>query len=293
MVTSIKSRSSRSNPRHDPVKATVETETDTETGDQPLNEVEVETKGENGNENVENLPATSAKGFLAAIKKNAKAALRHTTAGGDKMQLIGTIRQHLAEVADIAAEVGEGGTKVEEAASVAAKELYNARMAGTINNEEISAMLGDVFGFRITSTGAQSKTPDGTGKTIRDRVFRIIKAAEYATSGEGDRFFAVLPQDTVAELVESVENDDASIWTVYHDLSELRKGNLPARVPLAFDPKRLGTVALALTEEGAAKNLADNPGLVKAYLAIMDGLEPFGLVDAWIESREEAEAQAA
>jgi hypothetical protein len=232
------------------------------------------------------MPRTPSKGFLNRIKANAQKALKRNAGVNDKMQIVGTIRQHLAEVADLANKVGEEDNAANEAASVSAKELLDASLSGIFSNEEISAMLGDVFGYRETSTGNQSKTPDGMGKAIRDRVFRMVKAADYATSGDGDRFFQPLDQTAVAEIVQRVENNELSIWQAHRDLTELRKGNNPPRIAPAHDPRAIAKIVGGLTEKGAAKVLADSPDLVTAYLGLLDALDLYGIVEAWNDERQ-------
>jgi hypothetical protein len=225
--------------------------------------------------------APPKKNVLQSIQRNVSQAARRKAGVNNKMQIVGVIRQHAAELFDMAASVGTESEKLTEASSNLAGELFNARVSGVFTNDEINGLLGDVFGYRETSTGNPSKTPDGQGKAIRDRVFRLVKANDYSQTGEGDRFFQSLEREEVAEIVAAVESGETSLWTAYDTLTDMRRDNLPPRIDPAYDPKRVAALVGKLTEAGAAEILANNPALCEGYMALLDVLNLYGFIEAW------------
>lgn len=204
-----------------------------------------------------------------------------------KMQHMGTIRQGFAEAFDL---YKEGESKATEARAVSNKVallLYQDRVAGIVSADEGSAVLGDIFGYKPKKDGTPGKTPDGQGEAIRKRVVRAEQAYQHLTGGDGGKFFEGLEADsadkdgnTLAEVVNGLETGEGSIWMAYETFAAIKREHM-TRTNAAFDAKRIASIVEALSEEGAAETLANDPNLVAAYGALIDILSSVG---------EEAEA---
>jgi hypothetical protein len=189
-----------------------------------------------------------------------------------KTQAVGRIRQRLAEAADIVRESGEQSKEAEEISTASAAELYGLMRDGLFTREELTALLGDVFGYRQTPKGETSKTPNPAGDAIRKRVLRLWKAHEIVNNGaEPDNFFKVIPEEDIEEILDQVNSNSLSIWQAYNNLQDV-KNEIAAdnRVPPAFNPDAVAKLVKALSEKGTPQKLADNPALVTAYAALID-----------------------
>lgn len=208
-------------------------------------------------------------------------AIRQSETGNvaaDKISLLGSVRQRLAEAVELSKLGGEKAQEAEDIANVQSLRLYQARlMTGGIDANELSAMLGDVFGFKPKQDGTPGKTPNGLGESIRKRVVRLVGAAEYATSGEGGAFFTNLPPEKVADVVSLVEYRAAhpdepdkgmSIYRAFDKLAEIRKETLAPRPAAWMDPKAIAGFVGKLREPGAVAVVMDTPGLETAYSAL-------------------------
>lgn len=196
-----------------------------------------------------------------------------------KSQLLSEVRQRLAEAADLSTKGDSERKQAEELANNQALRLYQARATGTISADELSGLLGDIFGFKPRRDGTPGKTPEGLGEVIRKRVVRCVGAHHYAT-GQADAgsFFDELPKAKVAEMVGRIDNGGLSIWQAYRNLSELRSQSVN-RPPLAFDPKRIAAMVESLNETGAREKIMSNAALQTAYGALIDTLAIVGQVD--------------
>jgi len=189
----------------------------------------------------------------------------------NKVQVSQEIRQRLAEAADKATQ-GEAG--VAEATTIAdaqAKRLYALRRDGATTAEETSGLLGDVFGYREKKDGSPSKTPNGLGKMIRDRVVRLYNAHEHYMGRDGGSFFEGLPKDETQAIVHQVETGGLTVWDAQKALGDLR-ASVNIRPSLAFDPKRILAIASDLSEEGAASQMKANASLQEAYKELLVSL---------------------
>lgn len=206
----------------------------------------------------------------------------------EKAQMTSEIRQRLAEVHDLEAQ---GGDKAKEAENLAAKQiirLYQARVSGQLSGEETSGILGDSFGYRQKKDGKPSKTPEGLGKAIRDRLNRLVDANEYTSGRTATAFFDGLPVDTTRAVLNSVIAGKASPWDGHKAFSELR-AKVNTRPPLAFDASRVLKIAASLDEEGAVSRFRNNPNLMKAYGELMASLTAIG--DALDQPEVETEGE--
>jgi hypothetical protein len=206
---------------------------------------------------------------------------------GEKVVLLGDVRQKLAMARDLM-DAGEG--QAEEASKVssdAATRLYQARIAGVIQPDEVTGVLGDIFGFKAKKDGTPSKTPNKHGEAIRKRVVRAVNAAEFATSDgkSGGAFFEGMPLDasaeidgetvTVSTVLNRLDNGDTSIWTAYDQIGKIKAGTRQT-VNIAFDPKRISGLAETVSEEAAARHFLESKPLRIAYRKL---LESIGFMD--------------
>lgn len=206
-----------------------------------------------------------------------------------KTQFMGNIRQKLAQVADEAAENGENAAETEALAGTCATQLYFARRNGLISGDELTALLGDVFGYNPKQDGTPGKTPTGNGAAIRKRVVRALQGWDYINGGDGGRFFEGMDKSEVAPVINSIGRtkevngekvpDGPSVWVAYKQLGDI-KSQSTVRTEFAFDPKRIAGLVDKLSEAGARDKLLSNPSLIKAYGALFDQLRILSSVDA-------------
>lgn len=217
-------------------------------------------------------------------------------AAGDvqkKSAFVSTMRQRLAQVADEAKKNGDEAQETEKLAGVCATELYFARRNTVISGDELTAMLGDTFGYKPKQDGTPGKTPMGAGDAIRKRVVRSLQGWDYINGGDGGRFFDGLPVEDVDDIIRSIGRvkkvqegdktftvpDGPSVWTAYKLLGDV-KSQSAVRVEFAFDPKKIAGLVEKLSESGAREKFLTNPSLVKAYGALFDQLRIISHVDA-------------
>lgn len=263
MVTNTKSRQSQS-------------QRSSETGDQPASPKH-------------DVPSVSSrKGMTGA---DLLKAARPTNRMATKQQLMTTVAQTLAEVVDIQAGDVEQNARAEELASSAAFQLFAGQANGLLTADEVTQILGNQFGWRkkgdaksvARNIAEQSKTPFGYGETIRKRITRAVKAHTFAHNPdwEGDNFFKPFQsadngRETVRELIESVNEGELSIFTLYNNLDDERReltANDEAPVNAAYDPKKVLRIVQKLTEEGAVEAFAQNPALLIVYASMTEAIE--------------------
>jgi hypothetical protein len=223
-------------------------------------------------------PATKANLFAIA-----GATVSEKTAR--KLTVMQESRQKLAQAADLYAEGDGKAIEAAEVADSAALLLYQAHAEGLADKSEVSAILGDVFGFKPKADGKPGKTPNGQGEAIRKRVVRLATAADWVANGTSDRFFDGLPKDEIETIVAATEAGNMSIWTAYERFAEVKRENA-IRTNAAFDPKRVAAFVESLSEEGAAAIIAANPALVTAYAALIDVLNAIGEEGAKLATAE-------
>jgi hypothetical protein len=187
-----------------------------------------------------------------------------------KSALLGSVRQHLAELADYDGEAIEADSKRQEMAQGTAFELYQARVDGLITADELSALLGDYFGFKTKKDGSPSKTPDGYGNVLRQRIVRPVAMAEFLDGvSDGGAFFRSLPdeaRDDIESVRNRLDNGQIGLWTAYKELGDIRSENV-SRPKLAIDASRISALADSIGADIAASVTAwqNDDSLVAAY----------------------------
>jgi hypothetical protein len=204
-----------------------------------------------------------------------------------KTQLRQTIRQHLAEVADMAKEAGQTSSAVTAKAAEVGMELLNARISGDLSPAEVSDILGDIFGVKGTGKAvgqvlrpgekSAGKTPAGTGEEIRKRVVRAYAAYDFLNNGPSSatKYFDGMDSDTVQPLFSSLMDDDseATLWSFYNDLGAAkREANDPT--PFHLNPERIAKLATTVGEnvKATAKAINGDSDLKASYAGLLQQL---------------------
>lgn len=190
----------------------------------------------------------------------------------EKLTLLGSVRQRLAQAADAFSDINSEANEATEIAADAAFRLYQAQVNGLLSKDEVSAVLGDAFGYKPKADGTPGKTPAGKGEDIRKRVARLYAASRYVNAGEADAFHKDMPSDGVAQIVGSMEQGGVTIWTAYDSLGKLKAEGRPDAVPPAFNPKTLAAMVEKLTSTGAVAAIGENAALQTAHMALRDAL---------------------
>lgn len=239
-------------------------------------------KPDDNSENVVKLPSKG--NVLGLFSAPAKNSLLH-----EKIANVSEARQRLAQAYDL---YREGDDKADEARAVANKAmltLYQDRIRGIVSKDEVTAVLGDIFGYKAKKDGSPSKTPDGLGEVLRKRINRAVDAHDYVKSipenrdddeplpeGDGGRFFEGLPDTDVQALLSRIGDTDQdaaaiSLWAVYDRTAEIKREHA-SRTEAVFDPKRVAAMAEKLSSPEAVSIFAGNPALVAAYRGLVETL---------------------
>lgn len=205
----------------------------------------------------------------------------------DKMAVMGVVRQGLAEAADL---FKAGTDKEAEAKTVAAKaalSLYQARANNVVSPAEVSAALGDEFGYKLKADGTPGKTPDGQGEAIRKRIVRAAQAHDYVMNGDGGTFFEGLPADEVSSVLAGMEAGNIGFWAAYEAFAEIKREHATKTIP-AFNYKHIAGLVDALSEPGAVDKFVDNKILTDVYVELIDTLKILGEAAAAAKAKTKA-----
>lgn len=215
---------------------------------------------------------------MRLVRPSEKYRMVNTSETAEKVLLLSSATQSLAHAFDLYQE-GEGKAKeATEIASKAAFALYQARTTANTSADEVSAKLGDVFGFKANKDGKVSKTPDGQGEAIRKRIVRAVAAFKLVETGEtDDGFFAGLSPDSMSEgddpvsireVVHNLGTDDGyTINTAYNVFSEIKRAQA-VKTDIAFDHKKLSGIVATLGGNGD-KSLEDVVAIYKGSQALV------------------------
>lgn len=194
-----------------------------------------------------------------------------------KSTLLGSVRQTLAEAIALYQAGDENEAEVSGLTSKAIMRLRDGRIAGLLQPEEVTATLGDLFGWRPKKDGTPSKTPEKRGSYIRMRVVRFVAADDYINGRGNPEFFEGLDKDEVAAIVAEVESGEITATTGYEKFGKLKSAN-NERTPAAFNPKAIVALVAALTKEtkDSVIQFVNNPALGAAYGALIDAVAVIG-----------------
>lgn len=214
---------------------------------------------------------------MRLVRPSEKYRMVKTSETAEKVLLLSSATQSLAHAFDLYQE-GEGKAKeATEIASKATLALYQARTTTNTSADEVSAKLGDVFGFKVSKEGKRSKTPAGNGEVLRKRIVRAVAAYKFVELGEEDGFFSGLTPDSmtdgddpvsIREVVRSMGTEGGyTINTAYNVFADIKRAQA-VKTNIAFDHKRLGAIVAELggngsvSIEAAAEIYKGNPALV-------------------------------
>lgn len=234
---------------------------------QPEPQTETETAALEQASNVSNLKIRGKGERLSLIDNVAREA---NEVIAEKMRTLGQVRQSLAEASDLFSQGAKEEVKAKEVAAHAGLKLYQAQAFGILSKDEVSATLGDIFGWKEKKDGSPSKTPEGQGEAIRKRVVRLVQARDYVVEGEGGTFFSDLPEDEVSQVLAEVDQGDLTIWQAYERFADIKRESTD-RLPTAFNPASIAKLAEQIAQGGADRMIADS-NLIVAYKALRDAI---------------------
>lgn len=188
----------------------------------------------------------------------------------EKAKVRAEIVSDLTQAASLYGEGSESETLGAALADKAGTKLYQARISGLFNADEVSSLLGERFGYAPKQDGTDGKTPAGAGGAIRKRIVRAVQARDYALTGEGTAFFDGLDKDAISDVVTAIDNG-GSIWTAYEAFGKIKKEGA-VKVALAFDPRRIAAIAADLRQDGAVTVFAGSVALQEAYLQLVNAI---------------------
>lgn len=185
-----------------------------------------------------------------------------------KLAIITDAKQALARAKDTIADAKALAAEADRINGETATKLYQARRDDILPDAELSAVLGDIYGYKIVpSTGKPSKTPDGAGETIRKKVRYAVAAYEAFTGGPVTKSFAEYPADKIEDakvILASLDAGKIGVYTAAEQIADLRK-EARTTVEKAFDPKHIRDLVDILGREGAADKVRASADLIDAY----------------------------
>lgn len=210
-----------------------------------------------------------------------------------KLTLLQTGRQKLAEAQDRWTEGGTAAKQAEEIAADGMLALYQARVTEAggkplLSSDELTGTLRDIFGSKRKKDGTESKTPDGQGEAIRKRIVRAVALQDFVNGGDGGTFFEGFPQEDAEDILHQVNEGTLSMWSAYDKLALIKREGT-TRVDPAFNPQSVGKLAETLAKPGSAAIIARSPALIANYAALINVLNIVGAEAAAITTAKAAE----
>lgn len=212
-----------------------------------------------------------------------------------KVRHLSEARGFLTDARALHLEGEDFASDAQTSANKGAMILYQDRLSGVLTADEVSGILGDVFGYKPKNDGTPGKTPAGLGEPVRKRIVRAVSAAEYATSGDdvpAPTFFKGLDKGDVAQIVNELDNGNIGLWDFYRKSADL-KSAASQRVNPAFDPRRILAMAEALSEPAAIGLWLKDARIEDAYATLVNVLAIVGSNPAVLEARDARQAAAA
>lgn len=192
-----------------------------------------------------------------------------------KADLLAIAKQKLAHAADLFSDGRAKNSEASDIANSGAIPLYDGAVSGYFSPAEVSAALGDIFGYKPKADGTPGKTPAGEGEAIRKRIVRAVSAYHYVTGTDGGKFFAGLPVEEIAPVCEAIGNGSLSLFTAYERFADIRKEHT-AKADQAFSVKHVEGLCESLAKPEALAIIRGNPELQKAYglmLALLTAID--------------------
>lgn len=199
----------------------------------------------------------------------------------EKVQLLSEARESLAEAAKLADKGGESEAKAAEIGGRGGLLLYTGLASGVVSRSEVSAILGETFGWngkgnkkgeRVTTAepdATRSATPYGMGNQLRQRIVRAHNAYLFVHGREADAgaFFDGLTPKDVQPILNEHAKEGGSLWTLYTKLADVKSQTTGVRPKDAFNPKKILSIVDTLGANPAytVEMFNSNPSLFNAY----------------------------
>lgn len=218
----------------------------------------------------------------------------------EKAKVVTEIKQRLAEAHDAFNSGDDRLTEANQIADKAGVRLYQAQAAGRMTADEVTAIIGDVFGFQKKgSTGTRvnagdseaSKTPFGKGNTLRQRIVRMVNASDYIENGAETGFFSTVPdeaEDEIAAVIATVDSGNMSLFRAYDRFAEIKRAHVE-KVPFAFDPAKIAALSVELLKAGAIDRIAKSDALRDEYATLLEVIQTVGDGIAAIDAKDATE----
>ena len=165
--------------------------------------------------------------------------------------------------------------QVEAAANDLMRLAARGLILGHIIKDELSAMLGASYGFKvIEKTGQPSKTPDGKGNSHRKRIVLLADAGRIAANpdlpqADWPKALQGCDAGEIADIAKQcLESEEITPSSAYNKLTKL-KPKAPAK-PLWQDAEKLGKLIAALRDDVTVNTIRQNEGLREAFAYIRD-----------------------
>jgi len=189
-----------------------------------------------------------------------------------KRAAFATAKETLQEAIALEGNEQAASNAVSETQAKAINILARGVILKDFSKDEVSAILGDAYGYKPKSDGTPGKTPEGNGAVIRKRVVTLSEAFGIANGMIAESDFPKWAQgksvEAIAPIVTQWEAGNLSPWQAYKDCMEKEK---PVAVAIHANEKRLLEIAKALHDDTTLRNILDNPALVAVYTAICEG----------------------
>lgn len=200
--------------------------------------------------------------------------LKLSARGEERMNSKAAIVEAIAQ-AILAETEKKGATGSEtEAANRLMQVSAIALVEGHITKDELSSMLGAQYGFKETSKGEQSKTPDGTGNSHRKRIVLLADAARIATDetlpeSDWPKALQGCNREDIAQIAtQCLETGELTPSSAYNKLTKLKPKNPPKAI--WEDTDKLGKLIKALSDDVTCNTIRQNEGLREAFARIRD-----------------------
>lgn len=197
-----------------------------------------------------------------------------------KVQLLQDARKAFSEAAQLADKGDDQEAKAVEISNRGGLMLYTGLASGIVSRAEVTAILGDEFGWkgkgnkvgqRVTSAepdATRGTTPYGLGNQLRQRIVRAHNAHLFVSGREDDAgaFFDGLTPDIVQPIVNEYTGEDGSLWALYKHLAEAKSNATGVRPKDAFNPKKIAAIVATLGENmERTVEMFGNASLFNAY----------------------------
>lgn len=197
----------------------------------------------------------------------------------------------IAESEKLEGDTQEIETTLRELQSRPADRLFRALIGQYFTMPEVNALLLGAFGPKITSTGKESKTPQGKGEVIRKRVVRAYQATSYCLDPESDcpKFLEGVDMETITPIVSDLisETPSQSVFTVYDVLGSLKEKE---KVPSHLNANAILKLAKAIVEN--AGTIADDAKALEAYAGLHEALGKLWEVSDMVNGKDKDKGKA-